>query len=162
MVLPGLDPIDRAIVDALLVDGRCSWQALADQVGLSPSATTDRVRRLRERGVITGFQARVPADAVGRPLEAWVAVSLAAPRDGRAFEDALRGEPAVVEALHLTGAADYEIRILCADTEELDVLVRRIKAEFGAQRTETRIVLGRVHGPAHLPPPAEGRAAARG
>lgn len=147
-----LDLIDRRIVDELLADGRQTWQTLADRIGLSPSATTDRVRRLQARGVIAGFSARVPAVAVGRPLEAWVAVVLAEPADGSHFEAAIRGEPAIVEAVHLTGSADYEVRALCADTAEVDALVRRLKAEHGAARTETRIVLDRPSGPALLPP----------
>ena len=148
-----LDPIDRRIVGALLADGRQTWQALADHVGLSPSATTDRVRRLEARGVLAGYGARVPAAAVGRPLEAWVAVVLAEASDGSGFEAAIRDEPAIVEAVHLTGAADYEVRALCADTAELDALVRRLKRDHGAARTETRIVLDRPSGPAYLPPP---------
>lgn len=148
-----IDAIDRRIVDALLEDARITWQALAERAGLSPSATTERVRRLESRGVVTGYGARVPAAAVGRPLEAWVAVTLAHAADGTAFEAAIAREPAIVEAVHLTGAADYEVRALCADTGEVDALVRRLKAEHGAARTETRIVLDRTFGPALLPPP---------
>lgn len=149
----GLDVIDRRIVEALLQDARLTWQALADRVGLSPSATTERVRRLEARGVLAGYGARVPAAMVGRPLEAWVAVVLSEPADGSHFEAAIRGEPAIVEAVHLTGSADYEVRALCADTAEVDALVRRLKAEHGAARTETRIVLDRPFGPALLPAP---------
>ncbi|WP_083441424.1 Lrp/AsnC family transcriptional regulator [Nitriliruptor alkaliphilus] len=151
---PALDLIDRRIVDALLRDARLTWQALADEIGLSPSATTDRVRRLEARGVLAGYGARVPAAVIGRPLEAWVAVVLAEPADGSDFEAAIRGEPAIVEAVHLTGSADYEVRALCADTAEVDALVRRLKSEHGAARTETRIVLDRPYGPALLPPPS--------
>lgn len=103
--------------------------------------------------MLAGYGARVPAAAVGRPLEAWVAVTLAHAADGTAFEAAIGREPAIVEAVHITGAADYEVRALCADTGEVDALVRRLKSEHGAARTETRIVLDRTFGPALLPPP---------
>jgi Lrp/AsnC family transcriptional regulator, leucine-responsive regulatory protein len=141
-----LDRIDRDILGVLAQEGRITWQALADRVRLSPSATTDRVRRLERDGTITGYGARIDPAAVGRRLEAWVAVQVDPPVSRERFEAAVRREVAVIDAVHLTGSADYELRVRCRDTSELDVLVRRLKDEHGATRTETRVVLDRLLG----------------
>jgi len=110
-------------------------------VRLGASATRERLRRLEQRGVITGYRATVDETVVGYPLEALVEVDLAPGADTQAFEDGLRASPAVVEALHATGDRDYLVRLRCADTDELHRTVRGLKAELGAQRTLTRLVL---------------------
>src|SRR5699024_2124876 len=75
--LPLLDAIDRELVERLRADGRTTNAALAKAVGIAESTCTARVRRLRERGVITGFHAEVDPAMVGRPVEALVAVRFA-------------------------------------------------------------------------------------
>jgi Lrp/AsnC family leucine-responsive transcriptional regulator len=60
------------------------------------------------------------------------------------FENGLRARPAVVEALHATGERDYLVRLRCADTDELHRSVRELKAELGAARTVTRLVVDRT------------------
>jgi Lrp/AsnC family leucine-responsive transcriptional regulator len=62
-------------------------------------------------------------------------------QDNDGFERAIVPLTAIVEAAHLTGRADYELRVLCRDAAELDALLRRLKRECGAADTETRIVL---------------------
>ena len=122
-------------------DGRISLKELAAEVALGPSATRERLRQLEQRGVITGYLAAVDEAAVGYPLEALVEVDLVPGADAEAFERGLRSSAAVVEALHATGDHDYLVRLRCADTDDLHETVRGLKAEHGAQRTLTRLVL---------------------
>jgi len=136
-----MDGLDRRILAVVAADGRVSLQELATRVQLGASATRERLRRLEEQGVITGYRATVDESAVGYPLEALVEVDLAPGADMEAFEHGLRASPAVVEALHATGDRDYVVRLRCADTDELHRTVRGLKAELGAQRTVTRLVL---------------------
>jgi Lrp/AsnC family leucine-responsive transcriptional regulator len=136
-----MDGLDRQILAVVAADGRVSLQELAARVQLGASATRERLRRLEEQGVITGYRATVDESAVGYPLEALVEVDLAPGADMEAFERGLRESPAVVEALHATGDRDYVVRLRCADTDELHRTVRGLKAELGAQRTMTRLVL---------------------
>ena len=63
-----MEEIDRAIVGALTVDGRLSYTDLAERVGLSVSAVHQRVRRLEQRGVISGYTAKVSYEAMELPL----------------------------------------------------------------------------------------------
>jgi Lrp/AsnC family leucine-responsive transcriptional regulator len=69
-----VEEIDRAIVAALTADGRLSYTDLAERVGLSVSAVHQRVRRLEQRGVISGYAARVSYEALQLPLTAFVAI----------------------------------------------------------------------------------------
>jgi Lrp/AsnC family leucine-responsive transcriptional regulator len=94
--------------------------------------------------VITGYGAIADEAALGYPLEALVDVDLAPGADRYSFEHELHARPAVVEALHATGDHDYLIRVRCADTDDLHRSVRALKAELGAVRTVTRLVLDRT------------------
>ncbi len=60
------------------------------------------------------------------------------------FENRLRAQPAVVEALHATGDHDYLVRLRCVNTDELQRSVRDLKAQLGAVRTGTRLILDRT------------------
>ena len=136
-----LDAIDREILRLLREDGRISWRHLGAAVGLSANAAADRVRRLRQAGVITGFVALVDPAAGGRRLEALVGVTLARGTDSDAFAIAASRLEPVVEVLHLSGAPDYQLRVACEDTAELDAVLRTLRNRLGAADTETTIVL---------------------
>jgi Lrp/AsnC family leucine-responsive transcriptional regulator len=136
-----MDAIDDEILRLLRHDGRMSWQDLGAAVGLSGNAAADRVRRLRKAGVITGFVALVDPAAGGRNLEALVGITLAPATDSDDFATAAARLEPVVEVLHLTGAPDYQLRVACRDTAELDALLRTLRLRYGAADTETTIVL---------------------
>ena len=127
-----------------------SWRDLGAAVGLSANAAADRVRRLRRAGVVTGFAAVVDPAAGGRRLEALVGVTLAAGTDSDDFAVAAAKLGPVTEVLHLAGAPDYQLRVACRDTAELDALLRALRLRLGAADTETKIVL-------RSGPPAGGR-----
>ena len=136
-----MDRADSEILRLLREDGRLSWRDLGAAVGLSANAAADRVRRLRRAGVITGFVALVDPAAGGRRLEALVGVTLRADTDSDEFAIAAPRLEPVTEILHLAGAPDYQLRVSCRDTAELDVLLRTLRVKLGAADTETKIVL---------------------
>ena len=136
-----MDSIDSEILKLLRDDGRLSWRDLGAAVGLSANAAADRVRRMRRVGVITGFAALVDPAAGGRRLEALVAVVLGPGTDSDEFAVAAAALEPVTEVLHLAGAPDYQLRVACRDTAELDQLLRALRLRLGAADTETKIVL---------------------
>ena len=136
-----MDAVDSEILKLLRGDGRMSWQDLGAAVGLSANAAADRVRRLRRAGVITGFVALVDPAAGGRVLEALVGVTLKRGVDSDDFATAAAKLQPVTEVLHLSGAPDYQLRVACRDTAELDALLRTLRNRLGAADTETTIVL---------------------
>ena len=136
-----LDPIDSEILKIMREDGRISWRDLGAAVGLSANAAADRVRRLRQAGVITGFTALVDPGAGGRKLEALVGVTVASDTDSDDFANAAARLEPVLEVLHLSGTPDYQLRVACHDTAELDVLLRTLRRRCGAADTETTLIL---------------------
>jgi Lrp/AsnC family transcriptional regulator, leucine-responsive regulatory protein len=136
-----MDAIDSEILRLIRADGRISWRDLGAAVGLSANAAADRVRRLRRAGVVTGFAALVDPAAGGRRLEALVGVTLAPGTDSDDFAIAAAKLEPVTEVLHLAGAPDYQLRVSCHDTAELDALLRTLRLRLGATDTETKIVL---------------------
>ena len=129
-----------------------SWRDLGAAVGLSANAAAERVRRLRQAGIILGFTAVIDPAAGGRNLQALIGVTLSGLADSDRFAaEAARLDP-VIEVLHLTGAPDYQLRVACRDSAELDSLLRHLRNALGVADTDTTIVL-RSGPPPPDPPP---------
>jgi Lrp/AsnC family leucine-responsive transcriptional regulator len=136
-----MDEIDDRILGILATNGRASFAALGEAVGLSPHGTADRVRKLERDGVITGYAARIDPAGVGRSLDAFIDVRLLPTTDPEQFERRAAKLASVREMAFLTGRFDYQLRVACRDADDLNETVRAIRREAGAAGTETRIVL---------------------
>ena len=139
-----IDDIDREILRQLIGNARLSYSELGKRVSLSANATAERVRRLRERGIIAGFRAVIDPAAAGRRLVALIDVRLASPGDSDRFEQLVGSLDEVTDAAHVTGRFDYQIRVACLDPTDLDALIKKLKANGGAIETDTRIALRTV------------------
>jgi Lrp/AsnC family leucine-responsive transcriptional regulator len=136
-----IDPVDSEILGHLRDNGRISWRELGAAVGLSSNAAADRVRRLRDTGVIRSFTTVVDPAAGGRGLEALVGVTLMPGTDSDEFARlAVKLHP-VTEVLHLAGAPDYLLRVTSRDTSELDALLRTLRLRLSAADTDTTLIL---------------------
>jgi DNA-binding Lrp family transcriptional regulator len=120
-----LDDTDRAILCELARDASLTNRALAERVHLSPSSCLARVRRLERDGVIQGFHAEIDPAAIGRGLEALIAIRLRVHSTEAvdALAAHLRTVPDVVSYYHLTGADDFLVHVAVADTDALRALV---------------------------------------
>jgi Lrp/AsnC family transcriptional regulator, leucine-responsive regulatory protein len=136
-----MDAVDSEILRLLGEDARLSWRDLGAAVGLSANAAAERVRRMRAAGVITGFAAQIDPAAGGRTLQALVGVTLAHGTDSDVFATEAARLEQVTEVLHLTGAPDYQLRVACRDTAELDALLRTLRIRHGVADTDTTIIL---------------------
>ena len=136
-----LDPTDFQIIRALVQDGRASFAQLGATVGLSPHGAADRVRRLRQAGVIRGFTALIDADQLGQSLSAYIDIRLSSAIDPDDFERRAQRISPIESLEFVTGRFDYQARVTCADADELDRTVRALRQEAGAAQTETRIVM---------------------
>lgn len=141
-----MDAIDRKIISLLVEDGRLSVTELADAVHLSLSAASQRLRRLRESGAIDRFTVRIDGEAVGRPIDALVDLQLMPGAPWSGIDDALRENPEVVDAVHVTGGFDYQIRVRTRTISDLDQLLQGFKEHLGVRETSTRVVLHTVEG----------------
>src|SRR6185312_9130539 len=104
-----LDDVDRRLVTELAADARIPNNALAERVGIAASTCLGRVRALRERGVIRGYHADVDPAALGRPLQAMIAVRLQshARNHMREFVAKVAELPEVLNVFFLGGADDF-------------------------------------------------------
>jgi Lrp/AsnC family leucine-responsive transcriptional regulator len=119
-----LDDLDWKLVALLQEDGRMTFTELARRVSLSAPATTERVRRLEQQGVITGYRAVVDPQRLGLPIEAIVRVkvrSLDTPR----FRERIVVLPQVRDADHVTGDDCWLLRVVCRSTGELEQFVEQ-------------------------------------
>lgn len=139
-----MDDVDRRILRLLIDDARVSVTEIADEVHLSLSAASARLRRLRESGVIEAFTTRLNGEAIGRPVDALVDLQLAPGSPWEGVDSALRDNENVVDAVHLTGGFDYQVRVRARTIGDLDELLRWLKESLGVRETSTRIVLHTV------------------
>jgi Lrp/AsnC family transcriptional regulator, leucine-responsive regulatory protein len=119
-----VDNIDRAILDALQVNGRIPNNELADRVGLSPSPCLRRVRQLEEDGVITGYTALLDRRRIGRSYEplVWVTLDLVTRESMNTFEEAVADIPDIIEALRMMGQPDYLLRVATENADTFEAL----------------------------------------
>jgi Lrp/AsnC family leucine-responsive transcriptional regulator len=136
-----MDDIDRSLLMALMGDARLSYQQLADQVHLSANSTADRVRRLRQSGVLAGYHAQLDLAMLGYTLHSLTDAKLKEAVDRFAFEHDLSEVPQVLSAVHTTGEFDYQMRIVSRSTNELESVGDTLR-QLGARDIQSRIVLG--------------------
>jgi DNA-binding Lrp family transcriptional regulator len=138
-----LDRIDFDILAALQNDGRLSNKELAASVGLAPSSCLERVRALREAGVLRGFRAEVDPKAVGVGLQAMIAIRLRL-HDRQlyaAFKEHVLAMPEVVAAFYLSGADDFLLHVAVRDVEHLrEIAVDRLASRAEVGHMETHVI----------------------
>ncbi|MEV0999602.1 Lrp/AsnC family transcriptional regulator [Nonomuraea sp. NPDC050202] len=134
-----MDDIDRMLVGLLQEDATRSYAALGQAVGLSSGAAHERVRKLRERGVIRRTTIEVDQEALGRAVTAYVLV------DGGSWMgdagEALAAIPEVEEAHVIAGPASVLLKVRTAGTRELQDVLRRVFQVDGVTGTRTIVAL---------------------
>jgi Lrp/AsnC family leucine-responsive transcriptional regulator len=132
--------VDRALLSTLARDGRASYTDLAERVGLSVSAVHQRVRRLEQRGLITGYAAHLDAKALGLPLTAFVSIT---PIDVGQPDDAparLAHLPAIEACHSVAGVESYILKVRVASPDALEALLHEIRSSANVS-TRTTVVL---------------------
>ena len=149
-----LDETGLAIVTALAQDGRASYQAIADAVGLSRPAVMERVKRLEEQDVISGYTARLDRARIGRPITAFISVRY--PSSSHVGTEpwikSLEAHPDVLECHHVAGDDCYILKVAVSGVERLQEVLRALRPEGESASTRTTIVLSTVFEKAGLLP----------
>lgn len=138
------DRINLRLLTELQRDGRITNQALAEHVGLSPSACLDRVRRLQQEGVLEGFGAHIALDRVSPSVTIIATVTLHDHRKTHTarFEEAVRSLEEVVECHQVSGVFDYMLRVVCRDMRHYQsVSDRLIEAGAGVIELSSHVVM---------------------
>jgi Lrp/AsnC family leucine-responsive transcriptional regulator len=122
-----LDEVDWQILAALQRDGRQSFADLAREVSMSPSAVTERVRRLEQSGVITGYCAVVAPERIGLTILALVRLRYPS-GNYRPFHSLLEHTAEIVEAHHVTGDDCFQLKVAARSMRHLEEVTGRIAA----------------------------------
>jgi Lrp/AsnC family leucine-responsive transcriptional regulator len=154
---PELDAIDLQILSILQEHGRIAHVKLGEQVGLSAPSVIERVKKLEDSGIITGYHAAVDAKRLGKDVTAFIGVSIGHPKTIGLFEQTVELLDDVLECHHVTGEHTVLLKVKTCNTSTLEQLIRTIRLIDGVTRTETMVVLSThtertqiaVHGEEH-------------
>jgi Lrp/AsnC family transcriptional regulator, leucine-responsive regulatory protein len=150
---PPLDATDVSLLTELQRDADRPNVELARIVGLSPAATLNRVKRLKQSGVIAAVAARLDAGAAGFPLQVYVALTLGRHNESteRRLVATVAGLPQVIAADWVAGETDALLSVVTRDLEELQRVLVALSSRGGAQRVVTLLRLKELKPPSPLP-----------
>jgi DNA-binding Lrp family transcriptional regulator len=123
--MANLDELDTAILRELQVDARRTNRDIAAAVGVSPTTALDRTRALRDRGVIRGASLNVDLAAIGRPVQALIAVRIRPPsrQNIESFRNWVTSQPDTLGVFVTTGTEDFLIHVAVPDNDSLYAFV---------------------------------------
>ena len=130
---PILDPTDVAIIETLQDDGRISVSELGRKVGLSQPATSERLKRLEERGIIKGYRAVIDPAAVGLNMMAIIRLRTTHEHIKACLKQ-FAEMPEITEVLRLTGEDCFHLKVMVPSPAELESIVDAI-ARYGSVTT---------------------------
>jgi len=122
---PILDDYGRSLLHALQQDSRLSYADLGRRVGLSPSATAERMRRMEEDGIIRAYTIEIDREALGLPILAYVRITC----EGQRYQPFLKFVhtlPEVRECHHVTGGEAFILQVTTASIAELERTIERL------------------------------------
>ena len=151
-----LDAVDRTIITALRANARIPYADLARLVGLSGPSVADRVRRLEQIGVVTGYHAAVAPAALGLGVVAIVGIEQSDSGDQDEIAEHLPALSEIEDCWFVAGDESFILKVRVADIDALEKTLGRLRKIPGVSRTHTTVVLStRFEGRAALPPEGE-------
>lgn len=145
-----MDHIDHQIIEALQHDGNLSNKELAGIIGLAPSSCLERVRKLKQQGVITGTHATIDPNALGITLQAMIAIQVRQhSRDMvDAFHDYAQQLPEVIALYHVAGAHDFLAHVAVRDAQHLrDFALDSLTTRPEVRHIETSLIFSHTRQP---------------
>ena len=159
--MPGADRLstnDARILEILQRDGRRPYADLGAEVGMSGPSAHERVKKLEARGAIRGYAAIVDPASVGLGILAFTWITQAPGTAATDLTGDLAAIPEIEECHHITGEADYLIKVRARDTRDLERILRQVQATRHVFTTETDVVFssGFERRPLRLPVETDG------
>ena len=136
-----LDQVDRDILSMLQQDGRGSASHIAQEIGMSIPAVTDRIKKLQESGVIMGFTALLDHRKMGRDVSAFITVISESSAHYSDVVIQANKTPEIVQCFTTTGNGSHVLLAVTENTTSLEKLLRIIQGWPGVMRTETQMIL---------------------
>lgn len=141
--MTNLDSIDIQILSRLKQNARIKASQISDEVGMSVSSVTERIRKLEKAGVITAYTIVVDQKVIGNDSTALMEVSLEHPKFYDSFADMIDKTRSIVSCYYISGDFDFMLKIV-APSEKLEEIHRKIKSFPGVSGTRTNVVLKSV------------------
>ena len=136
-----LDEIDQKILEIIQKEGRTRRNDLAERVGLSLPAVSERLRKLEEAGVIVGYFAKLNHHLLGKDITAFVLATIDSSKHYSTFVDHISALEDILECHAITGEGTHLLKIRTANTASLEKLLAKIQSWSGVTKTTTSIVL---------------------
>ena len=136
-----LDDIDITILEILQKAGRTRRNELAELVGLSLPAASERLRKLEEAGIITGYHAKLDYKLLGKDITAFVLVTMDSSKHFSAFVDHVNATDDILECHGITGERYHLLKVRAENTESLEKLLGKVQSWLGVTKTATSMVL---------------------
>jgi DNA-binding Lrp family transcriptional regulator len=141
-----IDALDARFIAALRAHPRLGLLEISRRLGVARGTVQARLRKLEDRGVVTGYGPEVDPAELGHAIQAFVMLELTQGRLAAAVE-ALEATPEVLEVDAVSGPQDLICRIAARDTEHLQEIVNSLLAAEGIQRSTSYVVLSRPISP---------------
>lgn len=147
------DAIDYKLLDLLQQNARMTQLEMAAAVGLSQPAVAERMRKLEQDGIITGYSARVDGKKLGKDITAFIGVRIEHPKYNAGFGKKVLAIPDVLECHRITGPDSYLLKVVTEDTQSLDSLISDLLRHIpGVTRTLTTVVTSSIKEGSHITP----------
>ena len=126
---------------------------MAALVGLSQPAVAERMRKLEQEGIVTGYSARVDGKKLGKDIIAFIGVRIEHPRYNEGFGKKILSIPDVLECHRITGPDSYLLKVVTEDTQSLDRLISDLLRHIpGVTRTLTTVVTSSIKEGSYITP----------
>lgn len=137
----GLDQIDLKILQALQDQGRTKRNEMAESVGLSLPAISDRMRKLEERGILEGVHGKLEPKRLGLDVAAFIFVTVESSSNYEDFLHRSNEHPEILEVHAVTGDGTHLLKVRTWNTSSLERLLSQIQRWSGVKATRTNVVL---------------------
>jgi Lrp/AsnC family leucine-responsive transcriptional regulator len=139
--LLGLDATDLALLEKLQIQGRTKRNELAEAVGLSLPAVSERLRKLEERGILEGVFAKLAPKKIGLDVCIFITVTVEKSSNYPEFLQAAEAHPEILEIHAITGDGSHLVKARTWNTSTLERLLSTIQTWPGVKQTRTNVVL---------------------
>ncbi len=146
-----LDKTDKQIIKILQGSGRESASNIAEKLNVSVPTVTERIKKLQDSKIITGFQAILNPIALGLDISAIITVISGSSKSYKEIISEAEGTPEVVQCYSTTGRGSHKLIVSTSNSTSLEELLRRIQRWPGVTRTETQIILSSYKEGAKIP-----------
>ena len=136
-----LDDIDQKILEIIQKQGRMRRNDLAERVGLSLPSVSERLRKLEEAGVISGYFAKLNYEMLGKDVTAFVLATIDSSKHYNAFVEHIGSMDDILECHAITGEGTHLLKIRTENTASLEKLLAKIQSWSGVVKTTTSVVL---------------------